>query len=60
MTLRSRIVGGLLPLVLAASPGCGVQDSTQPPVGSISVPAGRDDGGVTITGKAARPKPAPK
>jgi hypothetical protein len=45
-------------LALIAVCGCNtVQDSNQPPVGSISVPASRDDGEVTITGKTPGPKP---
>jgi hypothetical protein len=41
MTFYQRLWIGLLVAELAG--GCGVQDSTQPPVGSISVGARKDD-----------------
>jgi len=60
MTLRHRIGGGLLLFVMAfvATGGCGgVQDADQPAVGSISVPAKRDDDDATGLVKGTRPKP---
>src|SRR5262249_7980019 len=56
MIVRLRIGGGLVLLALAAASGCsGVQDSTQPPVGSISVPARRDDSELTTSRMPAQP-----
>ena len=43
MALGRRIWSGLLLTGLAVTGGCGVQDRDQPTVGSISVPASRDD-----------------
>jgi len=60
MTLRHRIGGGLLLLVTAfvATSGCGgVQDPDQPAVGSVSVPATRDDDDVKGLVKGTRTKP---
>ena len=42
MSVQQRICLGLLLLGLAGTGGCGVQDSTQPPVGSISVGARKE------------------
>jgi hypothetical protein len=61
MPLRLRIAAGLALLLLSASPGCDtVQDSTQPPIGSISAPPNRDDDQLKISGKTAQPKPDKK
>jgi len=43
MALGRRIWNGLLLTGLAVTGGGGVQDPDQPPVGSISAPASRDD-----------------
>jgi hypothetical protein len=55
MALRQKVCGGLLLAALVATGGCGVQDSDQPAVGSISVPAGRDDNAPTLAPRKTAP-----
>jgi hypothetical protein len=43
MTPQRSLRIGLLFVGLAGTAGCGVQDSTQPPLGSISAGARKDD-----------------
>jgi hypothetical protein len=57
MTFHRRMWIGLLFLGLAGAAGCGVQDSNQPPVGSISVSARKESVKNVPPGKT-RPGPA--
>ncbi|WP_309379635.1 hypothetical protein [Paludisphaera borealis] len=56
MAFRKRIGSGLLLTVLAVSGGCGVQDSDQPAVGSISIEASRDDDAPSLAPRKIKSK----
>jgi hypothetical protein len=58
MALRQRIWSGLLLTGLAVTGGCGVQDPDQPPVGSISVRASRDDDAPSLAPGRSKTAPA--
>jgi hypothetical protein len=58
MTFQKRVWIGLLLFGLAGTIGCGVQDPTQPAVGSISVGARKDDVGPSRPAGKTKTAPA--
>jgi hypothetical protein len=58
MSCHKRLWTGFLFVVLAGAAGCGVQDATQPPAGSISVGTRKDNLAPSVPPGKAKASPA--